>query len=442
MWLRGFALLALLTGCDLGVALPGNPDPSRDAERLAPASSAPIIKAPSAREALRSCPLAEPDFAGLRAKLAEGDFESLDATYEALLAAYAQSPVCESYLWMATRNLADEDFALLDRWVAARPESWGAFTARGARWVDTGYARRGTSAARNVTDAQWAGMREAFLNGDRDLRRALELEPKGFVAYGYAIYRMKSDGDPEAITASLEAFVAHDPRNVGVRKRAIEALGPRWGGSLDTMRALAEDAQRFAAESPRLRMLPGLAIAEVAKGAHDQKRYAEAVEIYGRALAYGDERDWYDSQCDNLEHLSDWPALAQTATHWIDAAGEDAQARFYLGKALLQAGRASASLEHFDRAHALWPKNAEYLRWRGHARGQSGRAGEAVDDLRRSLELQPGDTWAIQQLGELQAAQAAGAPVAGAATAGRARPRPGDATLPAASHLGLARPNS
>jgi tetratricopeptide (TPR) repeat protein len=441
VWLWGALFAGWLTACDLGTTPPGVPPVAPGAETAAavastPIPSAPGAKAPTAVETLRSCALPEPDFAGLRARLAEGAFEPLDAAYDAILEAYSRQPACEGYLWMATRNLADEDFALLDRWVAARPDSWGAATARGARWVDTGYARRGVRRSSDVTGAQWVGMREAFAHADRDLQRALEIEPGDFVAYGYSIVRLKSEGDASQITRWLDALVARDPLNVGVRKRAIEALSPRWGGSLEVMRALAEDAQQFAGQNPRLRLLPGLAVAEVAKGAHDRKQYAKAVEVYREALEISDERDWYDALSHNLDHLSDWAVLEATARHWIEVAGDDAAARFYLGKALVQSQQVAASLEHFDRAHALWPKNAEYLRWRGYARTQAGQVAGAADDLRRSLELQPGDAWASAQLAEIGSGAKANTPVAAMpADAGSPPPAQGERTLPGVSRL-------
>ncbi|HEX5067077.1 MAG TPA: tetratricopeptide repeat protein, partial [Myxococcota bacterium] len=98
------------------------------------------------------------------------------------------------------------------------------------------------------------------------------------------------------------------------------------------------------------------------------------------------------------------------------------------GKALMETGQATAAVEQLDRAHALWPNNAEYLRWRGHARRESGDVAGAVADWRLALELVPGDAWTLEQLRSLETARA---PVASTpapvqpATAQGARPLPG-----------------
>jgi tetratricopeptide (TPR) repeat protein len=422
----GWVLVAAaLGGCEFGGALPADP----------------IAKAPSIPEELRSCPLPEPDFAGLRARLAEGAFEPIEAALAAMREAYAGSPACESYLWMATRNLADEDFALLDAWVAARPDSAGAYTTRGARWVDTGYARRGDRSSNLVTDAQWDGMREAFAHADRDLRRAIELDPKLCVAHGYAIHMLQAGGDTREIVARLNASLALDPLSVGVRKRAIQALSPKWGGSLGAMRTLAEEAQRFAGQNPRLRMLPGMLVAEAGQAEHDRKEYARAVQTYRKALAWADERDWYDGLAHNLDHVSAWGALATATKQWIELAGDDAAARFYLGKALVQSDKAPDSLEHFDRAHALWPRNIEYLRWRGYARKQAGLFREAAEDLRLAVAADPSDEWSRSMLSELGSAPPAPDRVAQAAPAQTQGAPAAERKLPGLSRLGLSSSN-
>ena len=73
-----------------------------------------------------------------------GDFAALDADIQKAHDAYREHSACEHYVENTIGFLAGFDFELLDRWVAARPDSWGAYTVRGSKWVSAGYERRGT----------------------------------------------------------------------------------------------------------------------------------------------------------------------------------------------------------------------------------------------------------------------------------------------------------
>jgi tetratricopeptide (TPR) repeat protein len=410
-------IASLLAACGAGSPEPA-PEAASDASPAAvqvelPAeaapASAPIAKAPTLAELNRSCPLGDgARFDDLRAFAERGDFARIDAEMQKMLDAYRQTHACEHHLWNTFGFLAGLDFAPLDRWTAVRPDSWAAFTARGIKWVETGYQRRGVRLARDVTETQWAGMREAFAQADRDLMRALQLEPDDFVAYGNAIYRLQSEGDPAQIVKALDAMLERDPYNVGLRRTAMQALSPYWGGSIEAMRRVAEDAQRHADRNPRLRILPGYVEAEAARVHWFGKRYAEAAAGYSKALAYGDDADWYGWLANCLSRTEDWNGLLRTADLWLAALGEDASAHNWRGRALRELGKLPQALEEFDRAIALAPHFGYALNLRGITHKESGRLAEAAADLRHGLEHEY-TSWALNALIEVAAADPAAA---------------------------------
>jgi tetratricopeptide (TPR) repeat protein len=428
--------------CDFVAALPGVQDSAAPPEASAAAGPpAAIPRAPTNAELLRSGPLEGVLFADLRKLLDQGEFAKLDATLDTLFDGHRKTSACESHLWEAVRFLSTLDIPLLDRWAVARPDSWGVFTARGGRWVDEGYARRGSAFAKDVTEAQWAGMRDAFARAERDLARALELEPDGFVAYGSAIYMLKSSGGPDQIRKWLDALVARDPYNFGVRLRAMQSLSPYWGGSIEEMRQVASDAQRFADGNPRLRKLPGYAEAEAAGIDWRAKRYMEAARSYRRALAYGADSGWYAGLADCLAEIGAWGKVVETSDAWIADLGDGASPRNWRGRARIHLGDLAGALVDLDEAHAQSPKDAYTLRMRAHARLQSGLLRESAEDLRLALQLEPGNGWAIEELRKLEAGDAKSSPVAATASKGPSVPQhQGERTLPALSRLELKPP--
>jgi tetratricopeptide (TPR) repeat protein len=432
--------------CDFVAALPGVQDsaaPGRqgaapaDPERL----PAQIPRSPTAAELLRSCTLEGVLFADLRKLLDQGEFAKLDATLDRLLEGHRKNSACEAHLWDAMVFLAGLEFPLLDSWAEARPDSWGAFTARGRRWVDAGYAHRGSAFANKVTEAQWSAMRDAFARAEIDLNRALELEPDGFVAYGTVIHMLMSSGNSDQIRERLDSLLARDPYNFGVRWNAMKSLSPYWGGSIEEMRQVASDAQRFADVNPRLRKLPGYAEAEAASIDWRAKRYREAARGYRRALAHGADSNWYAQLADCQAEMGAWRKLIETSDEWIADLGEIGWPRQWRGRARAELGDLAGALEDLDQAHAQAPQSARTLRLRGQVRMRSGRLPEAAEDFRLALEIEPGNAWAIEQLQALGAAEAQSAPVPATTAEGTSVPRPqGDRRLPALSRLDLKPP--
>ena len=404
---RGALLAALLTGCGHDADAPtqsgaeaaaAGPVPADSA--IAPAPDAAIMKAPTNRELSKLCPLGDgTTIDSLHRLLERGEFAEVDAVFRRTHEAYRQTSACEFYVRNTVEALRNFDFALLDRWVAARPESWAALTTRASKWVNTGYQRRGGRLAKDVTQEQWAGMRDAFARAGRDLQRAVEIEPNGFMAYADAIRLLQASGGEPEWRPWLDALLARDPANFEVRWAALDALVPNWGGSLAAMRELAEDAQRFADRNPKLRKLLGRADVEQGHAYRLAGRYAEAAVLFRRALAHGDDHIWYDELAKCLEAMGQWKEVLEVSDSWI-AALDQAIAYVWRGRALLELGRPAEALASYDVAIQYSPDYAYALRLRASALKRSGRLAEASSDLHHALALEY-DAWAVNELAEI-----------------------------------------
>jgi tetratricopeptide (TPR) repeat protein len=433
--IAGFLIAGLLSGCDLGASHLPDAAPSGPGEAAEAAGGRTIVKAPTLDELHASCVHESHPFSELRSLLEQKEFAKLDAILESRLADHRKTTACENCLWIAVDFLSSLDIALLDAWVAARPDSWAAFTARGGLWVRTGYKRRGGKYAKDVTEEQWAGMREAFAQAESDLRRAIEIEPDGFVAYVFAIDMLKSAGGPEQIRQLLAVLLERDPANFNVRRRAMESLVPAWGGSLDEMSQIATAAQRYADDNPRLRLLPGYVEVEAALIEWRAQRYRQAADHYRKALAYGGDPGWYASLADCLENMGAWNAVLKTSDDWIAELGDGSWPRYYRGTARMKLGDLAGAQSDFDAAIEKTPSYALAFRARAQARMLAGNLVAAREDLQRSLEIEPDDAWAKEQLARLDAATPT--TVAVTPASGAPAPTQGAKTLPGLTRLGL-----
>jgi tetratricopeptide (TPR) repeat protein len=397
----------LLPGCDLSgsealdeaaQAVAEAADPA-EAE-LAPEPSPEHLKA-RMQAAQMECAVQEPNWERLNEQIAQRDFAALDAAGEEVRVAYAGAPRCERYVWELYGLLIDNtDLPGAEAWVQARPGSWMAHSLRAEKLVALGYERRGTRFAKDVTQEQWQGMRDAFARADRDIARALELEPGALPPYATAFWRYQASGGAKEIERALAALLERDPMTYGLRRRAIDRLTPRWGGSFAAMRKVADEAQAHVDANPRLYLLYGYAEWRIGDEYFSSRKYAEAAARYRKALEYGDIEDWYDSLANALHYQDDWKGVLETADRALATVGESGRMRLWRARALFDLGRTQESLADFDKTIELAPRWSWGLRHRAYARRQLGLVSGAIADLHASFETEKSD-WALLSLAEL-----------------------------------------
>jgi tetratricopeptide (TPR) repeat protein len=156
-----------------------------------------------------------------------------------------------------------------------------------------------------------------------------------------------------------------------------------------------DDADRALAEAAGRGAQPGLIAyhrARVQVAWRDDiealDRYAEALELGTDAVATPDLH--FEIALSHIR-LEEW---ADARAHLENAGGPSAEISFNLGVCWVNDGRADRAIRHFDRAVELRPSPADLGRvvfYRGYCLKELERYEEAVDDLRRSVELEPGE---------------------------------------------------
>jgi tetratricopeptide (TPR) repeat protein len=96
-------------------------------------------------------------------------------------------------------------------------------------------------------------------------------------------------------------------------------------------------------------------------------------------------RTWHNSEALWLHALKWAPGSSQTHVNYATALGEK--------------GDLAAAVTEFDRALAIWPKDADTLVKRGSSLAGQGRFDEAIASYRAALELRPDDAMAYLNLG-------------------------------------------
>jgi len=246
--------------------------------------------------------------------------------------------------------------ASLDAWIAATPDSFAPWVARGAHRFALGFAQRGAEFAAKTDADNFKAMEAAFALAFGDLEHALRLNPRLMPARRNQI-RIAFIGSQH--TAELHAMCkrAFEICPACFQPRATEqmALEPRWGGSYERMARAAKAADTRL--NPRFTQLPGYELIDRAAVAASEKDDRGALVFAQRAVALGD----------NVDFLL---RLSRTLANLGDSAG---------------------SLKAISQALELRPQRADLLIFRAHVYTRADLRGyeAAYRDMLLALRLDP-----------------------------------------------------
>jgi tetratricopeptide (TPR) repeat protein len=237
-------------------------------------------------------PLQYVDRAGMRALLAARDFEALTSYFEQLQSAFAADPRKEYWPDDAAESFESaepEILPSLDAWVAAKPDSFAPYLARGSHWLAAAWARRGRLYRDETPDEDMRAMRAAADRAMADFDRALALR-SGLVSAMRLEMKAALPISDHARGARMrvQAFAAC-PGCLHVRTTYLNSLIPRWGGSYPAIQAYVDTLSPH--DNPRFRALGGYVdfdLASVAVPGTGPKRFDTVLADVDRALLHGD----------------------------------------------------------------------------------------------------------------------------------------------------------
>ncbi len=189
--------------------------------------------------------------------------------------------------------------AALGRWVAEEPQAPGPRIARAAYYTEAGWRAR-------------------------DVRAALQLDPRVLAAYWLIIEHTQAGGQNRLGRVVLDRALQVWPLSVQLRLVYMHELEPRWGGSYDAMTELAIQAESLAERNPELLVLRGYASWERGRTAREDGDTVGSVAWFDEAVTHG--------------------------TYPLFLADR--------GESLAELGRLEAAAADFDRALTLWPAYA------------------------------------------------------------------------------------
>lgn len=344
--------------------------------------------------------------AEINALIRKGKTTELDHRLAAALHAQLTQPGSAGLLDEIYKRAFGDDLArerpLLDAWKHASPNSAFAYAASGYNYVQMAAEARGEDYESRTPSSKLRAMRGLLALAESDLQQALAWEPRLTPAYVVWIQGANIGRNRDFIDGIVERGLAAVPSDYSIYSIMMGALQPKWHGSLGEMEQMAKRAQAHAADNPLLKILP----------------------------TYAPYYQTDNCDCDAKIQLANYHAIFDQlpTTAYLQDAGDLASANNHEGMALVylsealrfqpdghldkgeQANR-SFSLSYLGYPHwALAEANNIVAANPNYNAGfcARGLAYEGLEDyphaitaLRRAIELDPGASWQLIELGNI-----------------------------------------
>lgn len=331
-----------------------------------------------------------------------GKATEIDTQLDALLEGYFAKRVPEGALQHAYfdnfRTSSATVKSLIDEWLVQAPASAHAFTARGFHWLATAQKARGEDTIGNTPAEGLADMSKALDTAQRDLERAISINPRVMPAYSGLIQVAKLAGNRDLAERSIRQATQVDPATFFPRAVLSNMYEPRWGGSFEAMDRLAADAMPLVDENPRLVDLKVTAFAARGLPFHWAHDYPAALREFEKGLAEGPDHFYLDLAQNASGKANDYVRSIELLTQILRFSPNDITARRTRAYYLAQLGRDDWATSDLDIVLRANPRDTQALHGYATALIHKNDNEGARAKLNESLAADPADQWAKETL--------------------------------------------
>lgn len=271
---------------------------------------------------------------------------------------------------------------LHEEWVKAFPKSRAAHLAQARYFAARGWAARGDDFAGKTSETQWALMSAAFARANKALDTAEALAKTPTPEWAQRIGLLSSSGSRQEAASIYSKTLKNHPRSLAVRHAYLMSVTPQWGGSLDQMRRVGEDAKSLSADDHRY--VESQVLFHI--GAHYARNedFKQAAEYFERSMpmcpgiALGADGSMYV----HANKLKDYPRAIVAAGRYIERYPRATRGYMFRAYSYELSGKHKEAFGDYERAAQLGdPKGLESMA-RFYAMGQG-----VAPDFRKAIDL-------------------------------------------------------
>lgn len=227
----------------------------------------------------------------LKWMIESGNGRSLDARFDRLISNYFSGDVPEGALRAAYYSNFDGSSALrqrlIEQWQTASPNSPHALAASGLIHIAAAIQYRGDKFISNTPKSQIDAMDREIKWALRELKQALELNPKIMPAYEALIDGARLIGDDDLALQYMQKARVVDPKNYYVLFAYSIMQEPKWSGSTKKLVDISDLAKGMISVNPRMVNLIASIKAYQAFERENRNNQQEQLRILGDAVAEG-----------------------------------------------------------------------------------------------------------------------------------------------------------
>ena len=220
------------------------------AEQTAAAQAARAALAAAGRSG-RATPTSPAETQRIIELVKRADLAGLESTITTLQEAYQQDTAASVTLETAVAAFARLPAAAettLDQWVARYPRSHAARVARARFFMEQAVRARGDRFAADTPKEHFDKMYVLQGKALNDLERSFALTAFPYLAHRYSMAIARQQSRPDAVRAHFAAAIQLAPLSIETRLAYLDALEPRWGGSMLAMQRFIDDSRAAVAD--------------------------------------------------------------------------------------------------------------------------------------------------------------------------------------------------
>jgi tetratricopeptide (TPR) repeat protein len=304
----------------------------------------------------------------LRRMLQQDQLEELNAILEEYQNLFEEDPyneykVYDAYHAFGITVPSYEEF--FKKWINSFPDKYQPYLAIAQYYYAWGWEKRGYKWAEDTPEEQFEGMRFYFSKAEENLKVALTMNPKLLVGYHILIGIYNANGNDIAEDRIIEKASSLFPASFIIRSASLWAKEPRWGGSYVTMEEIAKNCEKYCDINPKLATLYGFIYCDQAKNFRRNKRYEEAIDLFTKAISFGDHWEFYNERTDVYHfYLKEYDQALKDINRSIELrptinGSYRMRSRIYFAK-----GNYDDSIDNLHTAEILRPGDPETEEWR------------------------------------------------------------------------------
>jgi len=252
--------------------------------------------------------------------------------------------------------------SLLDRWIIQSPNNAFAYLARANYFYHLAWKYRGSRYAQNTKKNQFNSMESQFKNSEKDIIKALELNPKNIFGYYLGMSIAAVNGNSQLSDEYLEKGLRNNPFSFELRERLLYFKVPKWGGSVQEISDIANQFQHRINQNANLLILKSIAIRVVADILYGQKKYDKASLFYDQAIEKGKYYLNYFNRGKNSYKRKKYRNALMDYDTAIDLNPNDADLYYYRSFALTQLKQYKKGYKDIRSAILIDPGKPKYIK--------------------------------------------------------------------------------